>query len=268
MSHSKCIIKFYIELGLNQQASICLEFGVFFNLKYWFSIRCSPVIQYVSWLQFYFSLQCHVSVLPQCYDGNDYVPAVLSPLIYLNLASVTRMAFSTLTPPFRLIILSLNPHSISSFFWKTKARDTFILEPNLSFIPILSFFQWPYFFYDDLFIRFKKHMWGFATSIFFLRWKKIFKVLEVQCYMITIAFDLPLWSGDLSMTVTSTKFAGWACDIARQHWYLNATPNSERLFHALTGSDGRIHRWGSVNSDKYSRIALLIFTISHMPWRQ
>lgn len=180
MSNSEYIMKFYIELGLNQQAPICLGFGFFCNLKYWFFICCSPVIQYVSWLHFYLksfllSLQCHVSVLPQCYDGNDPVPAVLSSLIYLSLASATRMAFSTLTPPFRLIILSLNPHSISSFFWKTKARDTFILEPNLTFILVLSFFQWLYFFYDDLFIRFKKTCEDLLLLYFSYLGKKILR---------------------------------------------------------------------------------------------
>lgn len=119
------------------------EFFFLLNIGFIFAVSSH---QYLSWLQFYLksfllSLQYHVPVLSQRCDRNDPVPAVLNSLIYLNLASITRMVFSSLTPPFRLIILSLTPHSISSFFLKTKARHTFILQSYLYFKASLSFLQ-------------------------------------------------------------------------------------------------------------------------------
>lgn len=63
-------------------------------------------------------------------------------------------------------------NSIPSFFWKTKARDTFILEPNLSFIPSYPFFQCLCFFYDHLLIRFKKKVRICYFYIFLMLEKK------------------------------------------------------------------------------------------------
>lgn len=46
------------------------------------------------------------------------------------------------------------------------------------------------------------------------------------------------------MTVIPMKLAGWPCDIARQCEYLNSTSISERLFYAVSGSDGQNPQMG------------------------
>lgn len=143
MSNSEYILKSYTELGLNQQASICLGFGGFSSLKYWVFICCSPVIRLLT------------SVLFKIFPTKPTLSCVSFPSVLwwewscccclepfdLSESSFCHKNGIFFSDTFMQTDHSLNPYSISYFFWKTTARDTFILESNLYFYTHLILFS-------------------------------------------------------------------------------------------------------------------------------
>lgn len=120
MSNSEYIIKFCIELGLNQQASICLGFGVFF----WFKI-----------LGFYLLLSSHTlhlltAALFKIFPTKSTVSCVSS-------LSVVRLesSCSCCLEPFDLSE-SCSCHKNGTFY-----SDTFMQTDHSVFEPTLNIFS-------------------------------------------------------------------------------------------------------------------------------